>query len=88
MFRLGGVRWFSSSACVNCIFRLGISQRPQHTESHPCTSYVVDVDSNAIADAVNDFYAHNRELNFIENVKIEKEKYSWSNMAFQILKSD
>ena len=55
---------------------------------HKKVGYVVDVDSNAIAEAVNDFYSHNREFNFIENVKIEKEKYSWSNMASQILKSE
>ena len=55
---------------------------------HKKVGYVVDVDSNAIVEAVNDFYSHNRELNFIENVKKEKKKYSWSNMASQILKSD
>ena len=55
---------------------------------HKKVGYVVDVDSNAIADAVNDFYSQNRELNFIENVKIEKVKYLWSNMASQILKFD
>ncbi len=55
---------------------------------HKKVGYVVDVSSKAIAEAVKDFYAHNRELNFIDNVKIEKQKYSWSNMATQILKSD
>ena len=55
---------------------------------HKKVGYVVDVCSKAIVEAVNDFYANNRELNFIDNVKIEKQKYSWSNMATQILKSD
>ena len=55
---------------------------------HKKVGYVVNVSSKAISEAVNDFYSHNRELYFIDNVKIEKHKYSWSNMATQILKSD
>ena len=55
---------------------------------HKKVGYVVDVHSDAIVEAVNDFYAQNRELYFIENARIEKEKYSWSNMASHILKSD
>ena len=33
---------------------------------HKKVGYVVDVSSKAIAEAVKDFYAHNRELNFID----------------------
>ena len=55
---------------------------------HKKVGYVVEVHSDAIVEAVNDFYVQNRELYFIENAKIEKEKYSWSNMASHILKSD
>ena len=55
---------------------------------HKKVGYIVEVNSKAIVEAVNDFYVHNREIHFIDNVKIEKQKYSWSNMATQILKSD
>ncbi len=51
---------------------------------HNKVGYVVDVDAHAIADAVNDFYIHDREAFFIDNVKNEKEKYSWKSMAEQI----
>tara|TARA_B110000977_G_C11061569_1_gene486183 strand:- start:1236 stop:2360 length:1125 start_codon:yes stop_codon:yes gene_type:complete len=54
---------------------------------HNKVGYVVEVNPNAIALAVNDFYDYNREATFIENVKQEKKKYSWSNMAEQIMKS-
>lgn len=52
---------------------------------HKKVGYVVDVDALQIADAVNDFYEQDREQSFIANVKIEKKKYSWSNMAREII---
>ena len=52
---------------------------------HNKVGYVVDVDASAIADAVNDFYLHDKEAYFIENVTEEKKKYLWSNMAKQII---
>lgn len=53
---------------------------------HQKVGYVVDVNAQAIADAIDDFYQENRSAYFTENVAIEKKKYSWSNMAKQILK--
>ena len=52
---------------------------------HNIVGYVVDVNANAIADAINDFYRLDREAYFIENVSEEKKKYLWSNMANQII---
>ena len=54
---------------------------------HNKVGYVVDVNPNSIALALKDFYDNERELFFIENVKQEKDKYSWSNMANQIISS-
>ena len=42
--------------------------------------YVVEPDSQIIADAIIKFYEQGKENEFIENVKIEKEKYSWDRM--------
>ena len=52
---------------------------------HNKVGYVVDVNPKAISLAVNDFYDNNKEAAFIENVKQEKKKYSWLNMAQQII---
>ena len=52
---------------------------------HNKVGYVVDVDSNAIAKAINDFYNQKKEAFFIENVKQEKKKYSWDNMARELI---
>lgn len=43
--------------------------------------YVVEPESQKIADALVDFYANNRILEFEANVEAEKEKFSWSNMV-------
>jgi glycosyltransferase involved in cell wall biosynthesis len=43
--------------------------------------YVVDVQANDIANGLVDFFEKNREKEFIENIKIEKEKYTWSRMT-------
>lgn len=55
---------------------------------HHKVGYVVDVDAHSISESIHDFYSQNREAYFIENVKEEKKKYSWSNMATQILKPE
>lgn len=54
---------------------------------HNKVGYVVDVDSMAISNAVNRFYFENNESRFSENISIEKEKYSWINMAKQLVKN-
>jgi len=43
--------------------------------------YVVDVNPKQIADALVDFFSNNRSAEFIENIKVEKQKYLWSKMT-------
>ena len=45
------------------------------------TGYVVKPDSTDIAEAILMFYQLNKEKEFSENAKIEKEKYSWDSMV-------
>lgn len=42
--------------------------------------YVVEVNPKKIADALVDFFSKNRSDEFIENIKIEKQKYEWAKM--------
>ncbi len=46
--------------------------------------YVVDVDSEKIADALVDFYENKRSDVFIENIKTEKLKFAWEKMTSAI----
>lgn len=43
--------------------------------------YVVEVEPQNIADALVDFYTNNRSTMMIENIKIEKQKFTWSHMT-------
>lgn len=43
--------------------------------------YVVNVDPKQIADAIVDFYTNKRTDEFVENIKVEKQKYEWSKMT-------
>jgi len=43
--------------------------------------YVVEVEPKKIADALVDFYTNNRASMMIENIKIEKQKFTWSRMT-------
>lgn len=43
--------------------------------------YVVEPVPSAIADALVNFYSEEKELCFVEGLKIEKQKYSWSKMV-------
>jgi len=43
--------------------------------------YVVEPDSQNIADALVDFYENNRIQEFEANIEVEKMKFSWSNMV-------
>jgi D-inositol-3-phosphate glycosyltransferase len=43
--------------------------------------YVIKPDSKEIAEAIIKFYTEEKEADFTENVKIEKEKYSWERMT-------
>lgn len=48
--------------------------------------YVVSPDVGELANAISDFYIKNKEKEFIENVKLEKQKYTWENMIKTIEK--
>lgn len=43
--------------------------------------YVVDVNPAQIADALVDFFSNNRAGMMIENIRVEKQKYSWARMT-------
>lgn len=43
--------------------------------------YVVEVCPKQIADALVDFYTNDRAEKFIENIKVEKQNFSWSRMT-------
>ena len=43
--------------------------------------YVYDMSCTEIADALFDFFDQKRETEMVDNVKIEKKKYAWSNMT-------
>jgi glycosyltransferase involved in cell wall biosynthesis len=47
--------------------------------------YVVPVDENAIAQAIYNFYIFDKENEMIENIKLEKQKYSWEVLTKAIL---
>lgn len=47
--------------------------------------YVTNPEAKEVADAICDFYDNNRYETFVENVKVEKCKYLWSNMTSAIL---
>lgn len=43
--------------------------------------FVVEPEARQIADALVRYYNERRELEFVENIKVEKTKYAWSNMT-------
>lgn len=45
---------------------------------HNKVGYVTDIDSTAIADAIVDFYSHDKEQQFVENTITEKQRFLWS----------
>jgi len=51
---------------------------------HEKVGYVINPDVNELAKSIEKYFVENREKEFIENVKIEKAKYSWSNMLGSI----
>lgn len=48
--------------------------------------YVTDVNANSIANAIDDFYTHNREENFAANVASLKSRFDWTKMVDVISK--
>lgn len=53
---------------------------------HHKVGYVTEVSPVAVADAIIDFYANNREQEFAENTKKEKQRFSWKNLVHTIHK--
>ena len=51
---------------------------------HKKVGYVTTQEPKNIADAIVDFYANNRELDFEKNTKTEKLKFSWQNLIHTI----
>ena len=51
---------------------------------HKKVGYVTTQEPKIIADAIVDFYANNRELDFEKNTKTEKLKFSWQNLIHSI----
>lgn len=47
--------------------------------------YVVNPQPESIADALVKYYSDNREKDFIQNLRIEKKKYSWDRMTAALL---
>lgn len=45
---------------------------------HNKVGYVTAIDSTSIADAIVDFYANNKEEEFIRNTIVEKQRFLWS----------
>lgn len=43
--------------------------------------FVVEPEARQIADALVRYYSERREQEFVENIKVEKTKYAWSNMT-------
>jgi glycosyltransferase involved in cell wall biosynthesis len=52
---------------------------------HNKVGYVVQPNENEVAKALIDFYQNNRAIEFIEGVKEEKKKYSWTKMVETII---
>lgn len=51
---------------------------------HGKVGYVVEPDEESIANAVYKYFKENKEQEFIENIKREKKKYSWSTLLENI----
>jgi D-inositol-3-phosphate glycosyltransferase len=48
--------------------------------------YIVDVDKGKIADAILRFYNEEKEQQFVEQLKIEKQKFTWSHLCGELIK--
>ncbi|MCX6271772.1 MAG: glycosyltransferase [Bacteroidetes bacterium] len=52
---------------------------------HRKVGYVVEPDPASIAKAILTYFSENKEMEFVENVKFEKKKYSWDRMMSEII---
>lgn len=51
---------------------------------HNRVGYVTSTDTEEIADAILDFYANNREPEFVENIKTERQRFTWDSMIAKL----
>ena len=51
---------------------------------HNRVGYVTSTDTKEIADAILDFYANNREPEFVENIKTERQRFTWDSMIAKL----
>lgn len=47
--------------------------------------YAISPEAHAIADALVDYFENNRMEDFVDNLKVEKEKYSWNKLSNAIM---
>lgn len=52
---------------------------------HEKVGYAVSPDAQSIADALVDFFSHDRKEAFVRNLLVEKDKYSWEKLSNVIL---
>jgi glycosyltransferase involved in cell wall biosynthesis len=48
------------------------------------SGYVVNTNPAEIADAIENYFVLNKEIEFTENVKVEKKKFDWEYMILSI----
>jgi glycosyltransferase involved in cell wall biosynthesis len=53
---------------------------------HNKVGYITNIDKKQIANYILDFYTHGREQEFSDNIKIEKQKFTWSYLTHELLK--
>ena len=53
---------------------------------HNKVGYITDIDKKQIANYILDFYTHGREQEFSDNIKIQKQKFTWSYLTHELLK--
>lgn len=51
---------------------------------HNKVGYVTSTDTKEIADAILDFYEKDRELEFVENIKTERLRFTWDSMIAKL----
>ena len=51
---------------------------------HNRVGYVTSTDTKEIADAILDFYANDREPEFVENIKTERQRFTWDSMIAKL----
>jgi glycosyltransferase involved in cell wall biosynthesis len=52
---------------------------------HQKVGYVVEKEENEIAEAISNFYSQAKEKEFVANIEIEKQKFTWKNLCEQLL---